>query len=355
LNLEELGWNNFFQDQLTQNEAHLVPARVVRQDLTGYLLFSGNGVLSASLPGKFRHNTESKSELPCVGDWVLVTLLTDEPERAVIERLLDRRSRFSRREAGDQLHEQIIAANIDTAFVVSGLDTEFNLQRIERYLLLAWESKATPHILLNKADLCSDSKKKIETVRQAAPGVGISVISGLTGQGIDLLRAMIPIGQTGALLGSSGVGKSTIINSLLGFERFQTNSVRESDSKGRHTTTFREMTQIPGAGLIIDTPGMREIQIWADESTLSHAFNDLAELAEQCKFRDCSHDKEPGCAIKAAIEAGYLQESRLLSYRKLQQELKDLAAQQDVKARPERKSAGKRSSRKHGREPGEKD
>jgi ribosome biogenesis GTPase len=347
LNLKQLGWSDFFQDQLTENDKHLVPARVARQDLSGYLLFSDRGPLIASLPGKFRHGLKSKAELPGVGDWVLVTQLADEPDRAVIGKLMRRRSQFSRRSAGERLDEQIIAANIDTAFIVSGLDDNFNLQRIERYLLLAWDSKATPHILLNKADICSDLEAKVELVRQVAPGVDISTLSAQTGQGIELLRSCIPIGQTGALLGSSGVGKSTIINTLLGVERFQTSSVREGDSKGRHTTTFREMAHIPGAGLIIDTPGMRELQVWGDESSLSHTFDDLGELASLCKFRDCSHDNEPGCAIKAAIKSGDLDEARVISYRKLQAELKHLAQQQDVKARIERKSGRKGSSRTH--------
>ena len=351
MNLVELGWSDFFQDQLAENETHLVPARVVRQDLTGYLLFSDRGPLTGSLPGKFRHGVKSKAELPGVGDWVLVTLLAGEPDKAVIGKLMHRQSLFSRRGAGEQLDEQIIAANIDTAFIVSALDANFNPQRIERYLLLAWESKATPYILLNKADMCDDPGAKVEAVRQVAPGVDIATLSALTGQGIELLRSLIPIGQTGAMLGSSGVGKSTIINTLLGFERFQTGSVREGDSKGRHTTSFREMAQIPGAGLIIDTPGMRELQVWGDASSLSQAFDDLGDLASQCKFRDCAHGNEPGCAIKAAIASGDLEEARVISYRKLQAELKHLAEQQDIKARIERKSERKRSSRVYKKPP----
>lgn len=345
MNLKELGWSDFFDDQLLPDEKHLIPARVVRQDLSGYLLYSERGTLTGSLPGKFRHDITSKAELPTVGDWVLVSLLEHEPDKAAIRKLMHRRSQFSRKEAGEQLDEQIIAANIDTAFIVCGLDDNFNVQRIERYLLLAFESRATPHILLNKADICNDLNEKVNAVRQVAPGVEISTISGLTGQGIENLRDCIGIGQTAVLLGSSGVGKSTIINTLLGFERFQTSSVREGDSKGRHTTSFREMAQIPGAGLIIDTPGMREIQIWGDESSLFQAFDDLGELANQCKFRDCSHVNEPGCAVKAAIESGDLDEARLISYRKLQRELQHLSEQQDIRARPERKSAGKRFSR----------
>ena len=353
MNLEELGWSEFFQKQLTQNYTHLIPARVVRQDLTGYLLFSGKGPLTGSLPGKFRHDITSKADLPSVGDWVLVTLLTDEPEKAVISKLMNRRSQFSRREAGEQLDQQIIAANIDTAFIVSGLDANFNVQSIERYLLLAWESDATPYILLNKADTCSNLGERVSSVRLVAPDVGISAISALTGQGIERLRDRIPKGETGALLGSSGVGKSTIINTLLGFERFQTRPVREGDSKGRHTTTFREMAQIPGAGLLIDTPGMRELQVWGDESSLAQTFDDLEVLAHQCRFRDCSHVNEPGCAIKAAIESGDLDEDRLTSYSKLQRELKHLSEQQQVKARTERKSERTRLSRAHRKRPGD--
>lgn len=355
MNLKELGWCDFFEDQLMPDEKHLVPARVVRQDLSGYLLYSERGALTGSLPGKFRHDITSKAELPTVGDWVLVNLLEAEPDKAVIRKLMQRQSQFSRKEAGEQLDEQIVAANIDTAFIVCGLDDNFNVQRIERYLLLAWESRATPHILLNKADICNDLDEKVDAVKQVAAGVDVSAISGLTGQGIDVVRDRIGIGQTAVLLGSSGVGKSTIINTLLGFERFQTNSVREGDSKGRHTTSFREMAQIPGAGLIIDTPGMREIQVWGDESSLSQTFDDLGELANLCKFRDCSHTNEPDCAVKAAIESGDLDETRLSSYKKLQRELKHLAEQQDIRARLERKSTSKRFSRMHRKRPSKRD
>jgi ribosome biogenesis GTPase len=355
VDLEELGWNDFFADQLTPDDKHLIPARVARQDLTGYLLYSDKGSLTGSLPGKFRHDVKSKAELPGVGDWVLVTLLESEPTKAIIGKLMHRHSQFSRKEAGEQLDEQIIAANIDTAFIVCGLDVNINLQRLERYLLLAWESNATPCILLNKADTCNDPEKQLNAVRQVAPGVDINTISALTGEGIELLRNRIRIGQTGALLGSSGVGKSTIINTLLGFERFQTGSVREGDSKGRHTTTFREMTRIPGGGLIIDTPGMREIQVWGNKSSLSRTFDDLEELAARCRFRDCSHVNEPGCAIKAAIESGDLDETRLTSFTKLQRELQHLVQQQDIKSKKAKKSIRKRSCKMSGKHSSKRD
>jgi ribosome biogenesis GTPase len=355
VNLEELGWSDFFENQLAPEEQHLVKARVIRQDLAGYQLDSNQGLLVGSLPGKFRHDAESKSDLPTVGDWVLVSLLDGEPEKAVIARLLDRRTRFSRKEVGEQLDQQIIAANIDIVFIVCGLDDNFNIRRIERYLFLAWESQAIPHILLNKADLCDDVDEKITALSQVTTGVEISIVSAFTGQGIDLIRERITIGKTGALLGSSGVGKSTIINALLGFKHFQTGSVRDGDSKGRHTTTHREMARIPDQGLLIDTPGMREIQIWGDESSLSGSFDDLETLANQCKFRNCSHLNEPGCAVKEAVESGTLSEDRLLSFKKFQRELKHLAEQQDIRARLEKKSGRKRLSRMIRKRPTRKD
>ncbi len=345
MKLEELGWGEFFENQLSSEDKQLIPARVVRQDLSVYQLLIDKGTLAASLPGKFRRDALSKADLPTVGDWTLVNPLDGEADKAIIRKLLRRKSCFSRKEAGGQLNEQIVAANIDTVFIVCGLDDDFNAKRIERYLLLAWESGAVPQILLNKADLCDDLEEKLSMVKQVAPGVDINTISGLTGEGVSVVSHSIRTGQTGALLGSSGVGKSTIINTLLGFDRFPTGSVRKGDSKGRHTTTFRELVQLPDGGLLIDTPGMREIQIWGNETALSQTFDDLEALSIRCKFRDCSHIDEPGCAVKNAIETGELDETRLSSYTKLQRELNHLAAQQDIRARQDRKKERKRFSR----------
>jgi len=333
VDLQTLGWNDFFQDQLDPQEPNQFPARITRQDLTGYQVECAHGQLLASLPGKFRHDTQSRAEIPTVGDWVMLGTVDQEPGKAQIHRLLARRTRFSRREPGERLDQQVIAANIDTVFIVSGLDDNFNLNRIQRYLLLAWESGAEPCILLNKSDLCKNIQARVQAVEQVAHGTRILAISGLTGDGLQSLKDILITGTTSALLGSSGVGKSTIINTLLGFDYFETSNVRETDSKGRHTTSHREMARIPGGGLIIDTPGMREIQIWADRSSLAQAFADLEELSDRCKFRDCLHDTEPGCAVKTAIDSGELNANRLASYRKLLDEINALGEQQELQKR----------------------
>jgi ribosome biogenesis GTPase len=333
VDLQALGWNDFFQDQLDPEEPNQIPARVTRQDLTGYQVECEHGQLLASLPGKFHHDAQSRAEIPTVGDWVMLGSVELELGKAQIQRLLTRKTRFSRREPGEKLGQQVVAANIDTVFIVSGLDDNFNLNRIQRYLLLTWESGAEPCILLNKSDLCRNIEARIQAVEQVAHGTRILAISGLTGDGLQSLKDILVSGTTSALLGSSGVGKSTIINTLLGFDYFETNSVRETDSRGRHTTTHREMARIPGAGLIIDTPGMREIQIWADRSSLAQSFADLEELSDKCKFRDCMHDTEPGCAVKSAIDCGDLSANRLTSYRKLLDEINALGEQQELQRR----------------------
>lgn len=352
MNLSELGWNDFFQRQLDAVTGELIPARVARQDATGYQLVSERGQLLGTLTGKLRYAAASRADLPAVGDWVLVKPLANEPEKVVMHALLERRSSFSRKEAGSKTGEQILAANIDTIFIVCGLDDNFNLHRIERYLLLSWDSGATPVVLLSKSDLCDDLEKRVEAVATIAMGANIHPISGLTGDGIENLRSYLGTGLTVTLLGSSGVGKSTIINRLLGFERFQTNEVRESDGKGRHTTSFREMAIMPHGGLIIDTPGMRELQMWADENSLSQSFDDVETLAEHCRYTDCVHQNEPGCAVKDAIEAGTFGQDRLKSYMKFQSELKQLAAQQEVQARLDgKKNRVRRVSRMTRRRP----
>lgn len=355
MDLSELGWNDFFQGQFDALGEELIPARVARQDATGYQLLAEKGQYIGTLTGKIRYAATSKADLPAVGDWVLVKPLPNEPGKVVMQRLLERRSHFSRKEAGMKTDEQILAANIDTIFIVCGLDDNFNLSRIERYLLLSWDSGATPVILLSKSDLCNDVDKKIEAVSAIATGVDIYPVSGLTGDGIENLRSYLGKGVTVTLLGSSGVGKSTIINNLLGFERFDTGEVRKDDARGRHTTTFREMAIMPEGGLIIDTPGLRELQMWADETSLSQSFDDVESLADRCKYRDCAHQNEPGCAVKEAIEAGSLEQTRLNSYLKLQREIKHLASQQMVQATLARKNQVRRRSRMIKRRPSKRD
>ena len=258
-------------------------------------------------------------------------------------------SRFSRRAAGDPTEEQIVAANLDTVFLVGGLDRDFNPRRLERYLLVAWESGATPVIVLNKADLVDDPQIQVDEVRALAPAVDIHAVSTRRPESLAPLRGYLTVGRTGALLGSSGVGKSSIVNSLVGEELLPTKEVRDWDSRGRHTSTNRQLVLLPDAGLLIDTPGMRELQLW-DSGGLSETFTDIADLAAHCRFRDCRHRDEPGCAVIAAVASGELAGNRLESFRKLDAERAHVERQQDERALIERKRQGRvgaKALRKH--------
>lgn len=332
-----LGWDDFFARQSIETH-DLMPARVYRRDTNRYHLYGNRGKLVGRLPGSFREQALSRADYPAVGDWVLTQPVAENGSNEVgIERLLDRKSKFSRKEAGETVDEQVIATNIDTAFIVSGLDDDFNPNRIERYLLLSRDSGATGVILLNKADVCDNMDACLAQLEPVAMGAPILVLSATEGTGLEQLKGYVREGKTCVLLGSSGVGKSTLINSLLGYRRLETNSVRQADSKGRHTTTFRELVLLPGGGMMIDTPGMREIQVWADGSSLGKSFADIEHLAEGCRFSDCGHLSEPGCRIREALGNGSLDESRLERYRKLRRELQHLEASQDAATRAAKK------------------
>lgn len=284
-----------------------------------YHLYTEQGDCTAVLTGKFRHQAQASEDFPAVGDWVVVRAQT-EADQVLIEAVLPRQSQFSRQASGSRTEAQVIAANIDTLFLVSGLDQDFNLRRIERYLVMAWNSGASPVIVLNKADLCEELAAKCRAVEEVAIAVPIVSLSALTQDNLDVLMPYLQPGKTVALLGSSGVGKSTLTNKLMGYDVQATQSVRADDSRGRHTTTHREMLRLPSGALLIDTPGMRELQIWGAEDGAGETFADIATLASQCQFRDCSHQSEPGCAIQAALETGTLSEKRFNSYQKLERE-----------------------------------
>ena len=256
-----------------------------------------------------------------MGDWVVVSLRTSE-KRATIHKVLPRKSKFSRKVAGVNTREQIVASNIDTIFLVNALNKDFNARRIERYLIMAWESGANPVILLSKADLCVDLEEKLRETERVAVGVPIHIISALDERGLDELNHYLKPGRTVALLGSSGVGKSTLLNYLAGEEVQETKEVRAYDDRGKHTSTSREMFILDNGTIMIDTPGMRELHLWGGTEGISEAFEDIEELASQCKFSDCKHKKEPGCAINQAILDGIIDEKRFKSYITLQKEAK---------------------------------
>jgi ribosome biogenesis GTPase len=313
-----------------------VIARVAVEHRNAYALRAEDGgEVFATLAGRLRYETSHREDLPAVGDFVRV-------RESVIEEVLPRKTVFLRKAAGDAMEAQVIAANIDTVFVVSGLDGDFNLRRLERYYATARASGAQCAILLNKADLCDDLDGRVRQVRAIAPGADVVAISAIAGDGIDALRPYLAAGETVAFVGSSGAGKSTLINRLLGRDRQSTGAVREGDSRGRHTTTHRELLEMPGGALLIDTPGLRELQPWAGEDDVDGAFPEIEELAAQCRFRDCAHAGEDGCAVQAAIDDGTLDFDRFSSYRKMRREAAFLERQLDVRAQLDQKAQWKK-------------
>jgi len=330
ISLFDLGWSDFFAEEFCKlNAAGLVPARVTQELKGAFRVHCESGEWLADISGRLRFTAQAGAHLPAVGDWAAVSPRRDTG-RATIHGVLPRRTKVSRKIAGRVTSEQILAANLDTIFVVSSLNGDLNPRRIERYLAVVWESGARPVVLLNKADLCGDLAPVSAEIESVAMGVPVHAVSAISGAGLDALAVYLARGQTVALLGSSGVGKSTLINRLLGREALPTDPVREDDGRGRHITSTRQLVLLPGRGMLIDTPGMRELQLWDADSGISQTFEDIAALATQCRFGDCGHHSEPGCAVRRALDDGALDSSRLENFRKLEKELAFLARRQDV-------------------------
>ena len=337
MDLTALGWEPVLAGAFAPHaERGLVPGRVALEHTHIYRVLTENGEWLSRVSGRLRHQAAHRADFPAVGDWVALEPPAHGGDARILV-VLPRFSRFSRRAAGDPTEEQIVAANVNTVFLVSGLDADFNPRRIERYLVVAWESGAAPIIVLNKADLVEDVGEFVDEVQRMAPAVPVHPISTRHPDSLATLRAYLAHGQTAALLGSSGVGKSTIVNTLIGKELLRTREVRDWDDRGRHTSTVRQLIVLPEGGVLIDTPGLRELQLWETGSALTGAFSDVDALAAECRFRDCRHENEPGCAVNAAVDAGTLSPERLTSYQKLRDEQEFQARQQDQRAQIEQK------------------
>jgi ribosome biogenesis GTPase len=336
--LSSLGWNSIFEKAWNEKDrGPHSPARVIETQKSIWRLASETGECLAQMAPHFRHKLLNPQELPAVGDWV-------EAGDGAIFDVLPRQSKISRLAAGRRTEEQIVAANIDTVFVVSSLDADFNPRRLERYLMMVCEGGAQPVIVLNKADLCDDVPRFRMDMEAAAPGVAVYIIGARDAMGLGQLGPHLRSGGTIALVGSSGVGKSTLINQLCGVDRQAVSAVR-ADGRGRHTTTTRSLIQLPSGALLIDTPGMRELQLWATEGSLDSTFEEIDLLAKQCRFRDCGHTGEPGCAILQSVNNGNTPQDRYDSYLKLRKEVASSERKQDVSAELEVKRKWKATHR----------
>ena len=335
--LAALGWDSYFDEKFKQFAAEGgVPARVIADYGAECLVHDG---IDSSRAAVGRHLRNDGASMPAVGDWVCV--LKREPVGAILG-VVDRRTEFARKAPGTQTREQVLAANVDVAFVVAAA-TDVNARRIERYLTIAWQSGAVPIVLLTKADIADSTDELCAELEAVSIGTPVVVTSAVTGEGVDEIVRELQPARTGVLLGPSGAGKSTLINRIVGSDLMRTRLIHRS-GEGRHMTSHRQLVQLPQGGMIIDTPGLREAQLWEGEEALGNIFDDIEELALTCRFTDCGHATEPGCAIKAALEAGVLDAGRLRSYRKLQRELRAVAAKTDARIRLEERKKWKQIS-----------
>ncbi len=343
--LTTFGWDEFFEANFkTYAQDGYASGRVALEHKRFFRVYTQHGEVLAEISGKLRHEAANRRDLPAVGDWVVIRS-RPEAGRVTIHAVLPRRTSFVRKIAGSRTEEQIVGANIDTVLLVTSLNQDFSVRRIERYLLIAWESGAKPIIILSKSDLCDRVDERINEVQAVARGVPVHAISVVTGRGLNDVAQYFKRGQTVALLGSSGVGKSTLINQLTGDDHLKVQTVREHDDRGRHTTTHRELILLPGGGLVLDTPGMRELQLWDGDDSLQLVFDDIEALAEKCFFSDCRHQDERGCAVREALRAGTIDTGRYESYEKLQKELQYQARRRDKLSEIVEKKKWKKLSR----------
>ena len=332
--VELLGWDDRWQSELERlDDDNLIPARIAAQHRGEYVAWSAHGELRAELSGRLFHEAEVGGPMPAVGDWVAIRTRADEA-RGTIDAVLPRRTAISRKQAFKESLEQVLAANVDVVLLLNGLDSDFSMRRLERYLTTAWDSGAQPVVVLTKSDLHADLAEMLLEVERVAIGVPVVAVSNVTGDGVDDVRAQLGSGRTAVLLGSSGVGKSSLLNRLAGTELMLTAQLA-ADGTGRHTTTHRELVPLPDGALVIDTPGLRELQLW--DGDLGASFADIEELATNCRFSDCSHTHEPGCDVLAGVDDGRLELDRLRSWRKLQRELLAIAARKDRRLQKELK------------------
>jgi ribosome biogenesis GTPase / thiamine phosphate phosphatase len=332
VSIEDLGWNSYFAALWDEfKDLGWSPARVISQQRNLWRIAGNFGESWAAASGRLREVADTGGDWPAVGDWVATE--PSDRGRAILQAVLPRRSQFVRGAAGKRLEQQVIAANVDTTFVVAGLDGDLNLRRLERYLAQCWDSGSHAVILLNKVDSCGAVAACLAEVGRIAAGVPVVPVSAHTGQGMDAFAAFLARGQTVVLIGSSGVGKSTLINHLLGEDVQSVQPTREKDGRGRHTTTARQLLTIPNGAMVIDTPGLRELQLWDATDGVSGTFADINELAAECRFRDCQHQREPGCAVRTAIETGALDPARLENRRKLEREQEFQRRKVDPEAR----------------------
>lgn len=339
--LKTLGWNSFFENQFEEyKKSGFVPGRISVENKNNFSVLTETGELTAEISGKLMYTADSNSQLPKTGDWVALSVFDGE-SNGIIHNVLERQTKVSRKKPGKTTDEQVIITNVDFIFVVQSLDNNFNINRLERYLATVYQSGAEPIVILSKADLCEDVDSKIDEIKKSHSNVKIIAVSSFQKVGIDEIIDLLECGKTYAFLGSSGVGKSTIINLLFGKEIQKTTEVRTSDNKGKHTTTKRELIILPGKGILIDTPGMRGLKLWSVEEGVSNTFIEFEEFAGQCKYTDCTHTHETGCAVIEAVNNSIVEQSRYDNYIKMRKELRYLESRVNHKIYLEEKKKWK--------------